>query len=391
MKSEKKIWLIEQFAHKTWTVSLSLAQEAARAGQHGKGYAVIAQEARMLADKLFEYTAEVKFEGADDAMLKGIVDFVIELKILSVNAAIENQRVADISMDFNIPKSMAILTEELRKIASGLNELIGKSVWQKPFTMPELASPSGSEVRDCFFIYSISSYPLIENIKNVIEVCYLRKVDINENILFLRGHKIPIINCFRHFSLPCKSFNVDRQTVVMISPEEKNYDSGEGIYVVPIDDLDINAIFYSRNGNAVRPKKGHAFFDFARECWDVLGGSQVIFADWKKLIKAMHVATDKLTAEPNETEISLSLKAEKGNKYMPYIQLLSLRELEVIEAILDGNVRHKQLSTALNISVSTVKTHLVHIYQTTGVSSIAALLSLFHGYTFKSTQNQPKR
>jgi len=85
------------------------------------------------------------------------------------------------------------------------------------------------------------------------------------------------------------------------------------------------------------------------------------------------------------------LKAEKGNKYMPYIQLLSLRELEVIEAILDGNVRHKQLSTALNISVSTVKTHLIHIYQTTGVSSIAALLSLFHGYTFKSTQNQPKR
>jgi len=30
-------------------------------------------------------------------------------------------------MDFNIPKSMAILTEELRKIASGLNELIGKN------------------------------------------------------------------------------------------------------------------------------------------------------------------------------------------------------------------------------------------------------------------------
>jgi DNA-binding CsgD family transcriptional regulator len=164
----------------------------------------------------------------------------------------------------------------------------------------------------------------------------------------------------------------------MISPEEKNYESGEGIYAVPIDDLDINAIFYSRIGNAVPPKKGHAFFDFARECWDVLGGNQVIFADWKRLIKAMHVATDNLTAESNE--------AEKGAKYMPFIQLLSLRELEVIEAILAGNVRHKQLSTALNISVSTVKTHLIHIYQTTGVSSIAALLSLFHGYTSKSTQ-----
>jgi hypothetical protein len=299
MKNEKKIWLIEQFAHKTWTVSLALAQEAARAGQHGKGYAVVAQEARMLADKLFEYTAEVKFEGADDAMLKGIVDFVVELKFLSVNAAIEIQRVADISMDFNIPKSMAVFAEELRRIASGLNELIGKSVWQKPFTMPELASPSRSEARDCFFFYSISGYPLIENMKNIIEVCYRRKADIDGNILFLRGHKIPIINCFRYFNLPCTSFEADRQTVAMISPEGKNYESGEEIYAVPIDDLDINAIFYSRIGNAVSPKKGHTFFDFARECWDVLGGDQVIFADWKKLIKAMNSATDNLTAESN--------------------------------------------------------------------------------------------
>jgi len=382
MKSEKKIWSIEQFAHKAWTVSLCLAQEAARAGQYGKGYALVAQEARMLADKLFEYTAEIKFEGADDAMLKGIVDFVVELKFLSVNAAIEIQRVADISMDFNIPKSMAILTEELRRIASGLNELIGKSVWQKPFTMPELASLSGSEVRDCFFIYSISNYPLIENMKNVIEVCNLRKVDIDGNILFLREHKIPIINCFRHFNLPCKNFNPDKQTVVMISPEEKNYETGEGIYAVPIDDLDINAIFYSRIGNAVLPKKGHAFFDFARECWDVLGGNQVIFADWKKLIKAMHVATDNLAAGSNITENPLP-------DYTPFIKLLSRRELEVIEAILGGNVSHKQLSAALNISVSTVKTHLIHIYQTTGVSSISALSSLFHGYIPQSPKNQP--
>jgi DNA-binding CsgD family transcriptional regulator len=55
--------------------------------------------------------------------------------------------------------------------------------------------------------------------------------------------------------------------------------------------------------------------------------------------------------------------------------------LEVINAVLAGNVRHKQLSITLNISLSTAKTHLRHIYQTTGVSNIAALSSLFHGYT----------
>jgi len=81
------------------------------------------------------------------------------------------------------------------------------------------------------------------------------------------------------------------------------------------------------------------------------------------------------------TENPLSLANGKADKYTPFIQLLSRRELEVIEAVLAGNVSHKELSNTLNISVNTVKTHLKHIYQTTGVSNIAGLLSLFHGYT----------
>jgi len=110
----------------------------------------------------------------------------------------------------------------------------------------------------------------------------------------------------------------------------------------------------------------------------------------------LYTRTGNITADLNVTENLSSLKADKEDKYMPFMQVLSRRELEVIEAILAGNVRYKQLSAALNISVSTVKTHLIHIYQTTGVSSIAALSSLFYGYTpkylkinHKSTHNQP--
>jgi len=101
------------------------------------------------------------------------------------------------------------------------------------------------------------------------------------------------------------------------------------------------------------------------------------------------LAADNLTAGLTETGSKLSSMTEKNDKYEPFIQLLSRRELEVIEAVLAGNVRHKQLSAALNISVSTVKTHLIHIYQTTGVSSIAALSSLFHGYTAQKPKDQP--
>ena len=89
---------------------------------------------------------------------------------------------------------------------------------------------------------------------------------------------------------------------------------------------------------------------------------------------------DNLTAEMKETESALS-QDRKIDEYAKFIKNLNRRELEVIEAVLAGNLSYKELSAALNISVNTVKTHLKHIYQITGVSNIAALSSLFHGYT----------
>jgi DNA-binding CsgD family transcriptional regulator len=77
----------------------------------------------------------------------------------------------------------------------------------------------------------------------------------------------------------------------------------------------------------------------------------------------------------------LSLADVKIDEYKKFIQQLSRRELDVIEAVLAGNYSYKELSKTLNISINTVKTHLKNIYQTTGVSNIAALSSLFHGFT----------
>jgi len=76
-----------------------------------------------------------------------------------------------------------------------------------------------------------------------------------------------------------------------------------------------------------------------------------------------------------------NLPAQIKPDYTPFIQQLSKREMEVIEAVLAGNVTYKRLSNVLNISVNTVKTHLKHIYLTTGVSNITALSSLFRGFS----------
>jgi len=77
-------------------------------------------------------------------------------------------------------------------------------------------------------------------------------------------------------------------------------------------------------------------------------------------------------------------KADANNKvndFTQYLSLLSKRELEVVEAILAGKNKYKELADKLNISVNTVKFHLKNIYKITGVKDISGIISLFRGYT----------
>jgi len=278
VENENKIWLIEQYAQKAWTVSLALSQEAARAGRHGKGYAVVAHEARILTDKLYEYVEKIRFGSNDETTFKGIIDFAMMFKYLSVNAAIEILHMVDVSMDFNIPKSMSVFAEELRRLAIKLNELTNENSRKKPLAMPEPASLSEAAGTDSFFLYSICGHPLIENPKKILEIHMVFRRPINEGAMTinLRGEAIPILNCHQLLGLPQE--DSDMQTFIIIAPEGK-----EKIYAVPIDDLDVNAIFYSRVGRAVSPKENHAFANYARKCWDVIGGGQVVFVDWQGL------------------------------------------------------------------------------------------------------------
>ena len=274
----KKLWLCEQYAQKAWTLSLVLAQEAARAGAHGKGFAVVASEARMIADKLFEYAATMRFDH-NDTDFKGIADFAVMLKFLSTNAAFEIIHVAETNMEFNIPKSMTVFADEMRRLAHNINELAEKSVWDKPFTVPEMAKPSGSSAIGHFFKYSINRYSLIENANLIREVCLTQRADIEGESFSLRGQKMPIINFYQRLGLPYES---KLQTVMIVCPDGNPWGN---VFAVPIDDLDISAIFASRNGIAVQPQKDHKFAEFSRECWNSVGGNQFIFIDWKKFIE----------------------------------------------------------------------------------------------------------
>jgi len=90
--------------------------------------------------------------------------------------------------------------------------------------------------------------------------------------------------------------------------------------------------------------------------------------------------TNKISIIPDGLKFTNAPNTVYG-EYAQFVPFLSKREIEVIEAVLAGCLSYKKIAASLNISVNTVKTHLQHIYQTTGVSNIDELLLLFRGFS----------
>jgi len=283
MTDEKKIWLCEQYAQKAWALSLNLAQEAARAGNSGKGYAVVASEARNLANNLFKYSANARFDQNNENEFNNVVNIAFMTGLLSINAMIEILYVSEFD-DRTNNKSIIVCVEDLRKLALELNELGGKKLWQRTFVIPEILTPVKTTRKiDYFFKFSIGENTLVENVLNVREIWFGSIAETSGKIFNIRGYGIPIIDCAGKFNLNYSRLNNDTQTVMIID-FNKLTGKKEEFYAVLIDDLDINTIFPSKIGRAVSPKAGNIFSDYSRECWDAVGNDQFVFPDWLKLV-----------------------------------------------------------------------------------------------------------
>lgn len=279
-----KPYRYQVYAERVWTLSTDLMLEAARLGRDGKGYAVVAHEARMFAEYLASLAEKAAQAGSGDVEI--LTHMARNCGLLSMNLNLETIHVYETDAAcVSVSKAGAVLAEEIRILAADLTALLTGTRPDEPEFL-EVSNPLTSVMAsNNFFRFSIGGRNFVENIAFIKEFCSDVPLDENGTALRLRGMTLPVVDARTQLGIAgYDSPSSERAYFVA----ETRYCAESRLFAARVDALGYGhyaVINQTRIGTPepLSPENA-ALQGYIRDCWNTTDGQQMLFIDWNMLL-----------------------------------------------------------------------------------------------------------
>jgi len=262
----KTIWKMQTYGERLWTLARSIAHQAAVLSLDGKSLAVVAEETRTLAEKIYEATERALFED-ESTPTSALRDAAVMLNLLALNAAVEAYRLGERG------KATAVCADDIRNLAYQVTLLLDGNADERhlsPALMPKDRMTS-IERNQAFIVLNIAGITVVEPLLNVKEVCMY--IEHSDTHLKLRGMDIPLVNGFRVLGRT----QGDPTYVILQTPWAKQNKT----YAVAAD---VTGIIQVPIGTPGAVPADIPLAGYVREYWEGENDVPFLFMDWPKMI-----------------------------------------------------------------------------------------------------------